>query len=126
MLNNPFLNSHIALADADICCSEVSWNAHPAFTGVALRHMVTSGHTQGRFSIHLVRVDPGCVLETHNHPDNWEFHSVVSGSARCELDGRITEYAAGVCGVMPQGVAHKVVAGDDGVFILATFVPALL
>jgi len=125
-MENPFLHAHIALADDDMCCGNMVWNKHPVFAGVSLRHMVTGKETDGRFSAHLVRVDPGCALESHSHAENWEFHSVISGTARCEVAGRMTGYAPGVCGVMPQGVAHRVVAGDEEVYILATFVPAML
>lgn len=126
MKTNPFLNAHVALPDMDVCCDGMTWNPHSVFAGVCLRHLVTGKETCGQFSAHLVRVEPGCALESHCHADNWEFHSVLSGSARCEVAGRTTEYGPGVCGVMPQGASHRVVAGDEGVYILATFVPAML
>ncbi len=126
MLNNPFLSGHVALAATDVCCEDVAWNRHPAFAGVSLRHLVTGSETQGQFSTHMVRVEPGCVLDTHRHGGCWEFHAVVAGNARCELADRKTEYGPGVCGVIPQDMPHRVVAGEHGVYILATFVPALL
>lgn len=126
MQNNPFVSGTIVLAEEDMPCTGMAWNQHPTFAGVRMRHMITGADTQGRFSVHLVWVEPGCSLETHRHEGNWEFHTVVQGSACCELAGRTTAYAPGVCGVIPMDTPHGVTAGEGGVCILATFVPALV
>lgn len=102
------------------------WQAHPAFKGVHLKALVTGSRTQGKFSAHLVRIEPGCSIGLHDHPDHWELHEVVDGAGTCSLAGRDVAYEPGVCEVMPQGEKHSVAAGEKGLKLLAKFVPALL
>jgi quercetin dioxygenase-like cupin family protein len=105
---------------------ELSWHAHPVFAGVALKHLVTAAQTGGRFSAHLVRLEPGAEIGDHVHESSWELHEVAAGSGRCLLGGRPIDYAPGVAAVLPQDVPHSVRAGRDGLRLLAKFVPALL
>ncbi len=102
------------------------WNRHPAFEGVYMKAVVTGGETDGKFSAHLVRIEPGCAIGLHDHPKNWELHEVVDGVGVCELDGKILDYVPGASGVMPQRVEHTVKAGEKGLKLLAKFVPALI
>ncbi|WP_461211191.1 cupin domain-containing protein [Desulfocurvus sp. DL9XJH121] len=101
------------------------WNAHPAFAGVSLKDLVLGADTQGRFSCHLVRVEPGCVLKDHAHPEQTELHQVAAGAAVCIVDGNELAYRPGEMAVMPQGVRHSVTAGPRGVTLVATFSPPL-
>jgi quercetin dioxygenase-like cupin family protein len=116
----------VAGADAEASAADAPWNAHPAFAGVSLKHLVTSADTDGRFSAHLVRLDPGAEIGDHTHETNWELHEVAGGSGTCLLADRAIDYAPGVAAVLPRGVRHSVRAGRDGLRLLAKFVPALL
>jgi len=101
------------------------FEAHPAFAGVRLRHIVVGTDTHGAFSSHIVEVDPGCALRMHRHPDQDEQHTVLGGSGRLTLEGGTREYAPGMIAVMPRGHEHEVVAGPAGILLLATFSPPL-
>jgi quercetin dioxygenase-like cupin family protein len=98
---------------------------HPAFKGVRLRHVVVGAGTHGGFSSHVVQVGPGCALHAHRHPDQDEQHVVLRGGGRLTLDGEARDYAPGTIAVMPRGHEHEVVAGPDGLLLLATFAPPL-
>jgi len=99
---------------------------HAKFDGVALKHLVTGQSTEGRVSVHLVRVESGCALDTHTHPGQVEIHQVIEGSGKCQIGDDPLVYQPGVIGVVPAGVPHKVVAGSNGLFMLSTFSPALV
>lgn len=102
------------------------WRPHPAFEGVALKHLVAGADTGGALSCHMVRVQPGCRLAQHVHETQGELHEVVSGSGRAEAAGATLDYAPGVVAVIPSGTPHSVTAGPDGLVLLAKFFPALL
>jgi quercetin dioxygenase-like cupin family protein len=106
--------------------ADLPWHPHPAFAGVALKHLVTGDGTGGAFSAHLVRLEPGAEIGEHVHETNWELHEVAGGSGECLLEARSIPYEPGRIAVMPQGAAHRVRAGRDGLCLLAKFVPALL
>ena len=101
------------------------FSPHPAFKGVSLRDMVTGTDTHGGFSSHVVRVEAGCALTNHRHPDQDEQHLVLRGSGRLELEGKARDYLPGTIAVMPRGHEHAVTAGPDGILLLATFTPPL-
>jgi len=121
----PLALSRVALADRDHTPASGDWRPHPKFPGVAMRQLAGGPDTGGAYSLHQVRIDPGCAIETHIHPDNDESHLVLSGHGTCAIAGRETAYDPGVCGVLPKGVEHRVGAGTETLYILATFVPAL-
>lgn len=104
----------------------LSWQDHPAFAGVRLRHLVTAADTQGQLSCHIVRLDPGASLAGHVHDGQWELHEVVCGSGTAALAGRKADCAPGVTAVIPRGTPHAVTAGEQGLCLLAKFFPALL
>lgn len=103
----------------------IPWLPHPAFAGVWMKHLVCGAETDGRLSCHLVRVEPGCRLESHVHAAQLELHEVVAGSGQAQAQGKAMAYAPGVMAVIPQGASHEVLAGAEGVWIRATFAPAL-
>jgi quercetin dioxygenase-like cupin family protein len=115
----------LALAAADRPLAAAAWVPHPKFPGVAMRAVALAADTGGAFSQHQVRVDPGCAIGDHTHPDHWESHLVLGGTGTVEIAGRRAAYAPGSLGVMPKGVVHRVGAGSEILYILATFVPAL-
>jgi len=103
-----------------------AWNPSPAFPGVALKHLVTGRESDGRFSLHLVRLDPGAEIGRHVHEGSWELHQVIQGSGLLLLDGREIPYQPGMATPLPQGEPHAVRAGADGLGLLAVFAPPLL
>ncbi|MEF2144574.1 MAG: cupin domain-containing protein [Desulfovibrionaceae bacterium] len=102
------------------------WNAHPAFAGVELKHLVTGADTQGATSLHVVRVAPGCSIGEHVHSPQWELHEVLAGSGECFMDGLGVAYAPGVTRILPPDRPHEVRAGKEGLHLLAVFAPALV
>lgn len=102
------------------------WNPHPKFEGVFLKHLVTGSDTGGRMSLHHVRVYPGCMIGDHAHAGQVEIHDVLSGEGTCTLAGKEIPYTPGVMGIMPADTVHRVVAGDRGLLLLATFSPPLV
>lgn len=106
--------------------SQVDYAPHKKFAGVYMLHLVTGEQTEGRFSSHLIKVDPSCMLDVHVHPEQIEVHQVVQGTAECQIGDTHLSYAPGVVAVIPQNVPHKVEAGSEGLYMLAQFTPALL
>ena len=101
------------------------WNNHPAFAGVALKHLITGKDTDGKFSCHIVRIDTGCEIGTHIHEGKWELHEVVKGKGYCLLENEKVDYDAGIVTAIPADLPHSVVA-EEQLYLLAKFVPALL
>jgi len=114
----------MVLAEADRTPDAAAWTPHPKFPGVSLRTLVSGGDTGGTYSQHEVRVDPGCAIADHVHSGQWEAHLVLSGTGTAAIAGREAAYAPGVVGVMPADTVHRVGAGAETLYILATFVPA--
>ena len=115
----------ITIPGKTIQAQDINWAEHPTFKGVYLKHLVRGELTNGQMSCHMVRVDPGCSLESHIHAEQWELHEVITGSGVCSLNGSELPYGAGQVTVIPSGVPHAVTAGDDGLVLLAKFFPAL-
>jgi len=104
----------------------LDWNQHPAFSGVSLKHLITAKDTDGKFSAHLVRLEPKAQIGDHVHETQWELHEVAEGSGHLMLNGRRISYEPGVAAILPENTPHMVQAGEDGLEILAKFIPALL
>lgn len=105
---------------------EVPWTPNAKFKGVWLKHLITAKDTEGTFSVHLVRVEAGCEIGDHIHTTQWELHEVVEGDGMGVLDGQEIRYQPGVLVPVPVGMLHKVVAGEQDLYLMAKFVPALL
>ena len=105
---------------------DLAWNQHPAFPGVALKHLLTGADTDGRMSLHLVRLEPGATIGEHVHEKSWELHQVSGGSGELLLDGRTVAYHPGVAAALPENEPHAVRAGEHGLRLIATFSPPLL
>lgn len=125
ILFSAFDNGVVTGPDFDTRAGDLEWLPHPVFTGVFLKHLVTGGDTDGRFSVHLVRLEPGAEIGRHVHETSWELHEVVHGSGQCRLLDRDREYRRGVVAMMPESEPHSVQAGPDGLCMFAKFVPAL-
>ena len=121
-----FAHGKVHSVHNNIEAKTLDFTPHKTFAGVALKHLVRGAETENRVSCHLVKVEPGCCLNNHVHADNLEIHEVVSGSGTFEIGTNTGAYDVGSVGVIPMGIPHKVIAGPDGLFILATFSPALL
>jgi quercetin dioxygenase-like cupin family protein len=121
-----FANGAINYRDRIDNASQIDWMEHPTFQGVYLKHLIKGAETLGQLSCHLVKVDPGCALLDHMHDPQWELHEVIEGEGICTLDQREVRYYPGQMAMIPQGTHHQVVAGDDGLLMLAKFFPALV
>ncbi len=115
----------LLLPDAMTCFKAVSWSKHPAFEGVELKHIITSEKTGGQFSFHLVRIAPNKKIGNHIHEKQLETHEVISGTGVCVNNGTELSYEPGVISIFPIGVPHEVIAGRDGLYLFAKFMPAL-
>lgn len=104
---------------------ELSWYDHPKFSGVRLKDVVRKDETGESMSCHLVQVEPGCELGLHRHDSSMELHQVLKGEGQCKLGERIVGYRPGCITVIPPATPHHVTAGDQGLWILASFVPPL-
>lgn len=109
-----------------IQASQLPWNAHPTCQGVALKHLITGGSTQGQLSCHLVRIEAGCEIREHTHPDKLELHEVLHGQGHTFLAEQAIPYQPGTAVVIPANTPHRVLAGDQGLYLLAKFTPALV
>ncbi|MEN6391612.1 MAG: cupin domain-containing protein [Syntrophomonas sp.] len=105
---------------------DIAWSEHTVSKGVFLKHIVRGEDTGGALSCHLVRVNPGELLDTHIHNGKLEIHQVLEGQGIAQVGDRTMDYKAGSVNVIPADMEHQVKAGPEGVFILATFSPALL
>ena len=115
----------LLLPDAAVSFDAIPWSKHPAFEGVELKHTITSEKTDGQFSFHLVRIAPNKKIGNHIHENQLETHEVISGTGVCINNGVELSYEAGVISIFPMGVPHEVIAGDDGLYLFAKFIPAL-
>ena len=106
--------------------TDMPWNEHPKYQGVALKHLITAKDSDGKFSSHLVRVNHGCEIGNHIHEGKWELHEVLRGRGKCSIDQKEVDYRAGVMATIPADIPHVVAATESDLYILAKFVPALL
>ncbi|RQW81340.1 MAG: cupin domain-containing protein [Geobacter sp.] len=119
-------NGSTTYKDRDEEVGTIPWNEHPKFKGVFLKHIVKGIDTEGMLSCHMVRIESNAVLENHIHENQWELHEVIEGEARFVLESKETVYCPGRIGIIPKGTKHKVVAGKNGLILLAKFFPALM
>jgi len=106
--------------------ASLKWNAHPTFKGVSLKHLIKGEETNSKFSCHLVKVEKGCEIGEHIHEGKWELHEIVGGSGKGILAEKEILYTIGVSTVIPEGIKHRVIAGEEDLYIMAKFVPALV
>ncbi|MDE7307313.1 MAG: cupin domain-containing protein [Lachnospiraceae bacterium] len=115
----------LLLPDATVAFDTLPWSKHPTFEGVELKHIITSERTGGQFSFHLVRIAEGKKIGSHIHEKQLETHEVISGTGICVNNGVELPYKAGIISIFPVGVPHEVIAGPDGLYLFAKFMPAL-
>ncbi|MCX5811811.1 MAG: cupin domain-containing protein [Proteobacteria bacterium] len=119
-------NGSATYMDREEMMGEIPWNQHPVFKGVFLKHIVKGTDTEGMLSCHMVRIDPNAILEEHAHENQWELHEVIEGNGKFVLESKETPYHPGRMGIIPKGTKHKVMAGENGLILLAKFFPALV
>lgn len=115
----------LLLPDATVNFDAIPWSKHPASPGVELKHIITSEKTNGQFSFHLVRIAPNKKIGNHIHEKQLETHEVICGAGVCVNNGAKLSYEAGIISIFPIGVPHEVIAGEDGLYLFAKFMPAL-
>ena len=119
------LSANINYSDKQDKIDALVWNAHPTFKGVYLKHLILGKETENQLSSHIVKVEPNCILDTHQHDRKIEVHEVVGGNGTMFLDKKEISYSVGQICVIPANMPHKVVAGKDGLYLFAKFTPAL-
>ena len=72
----------------------------------------------------MVRIAPGKAIKNHIHETQLETHEVIAGFGTCINDGEELKYEAGVISIIPAKIPHEVVAGEDGLYLFAKFMPA--
>ena len=112
--------------DNEKIIDDLPWNPHASFKGVYLKHLITGKDTDDKLSYHIVKIEPESMLDTHLHDGKIEIHQVVAGSGKMDLDGKEIDYSQGQICIIPANTPHKVLAGKEGLYILATFTPALI
>ncbi|MFH0834104.1 MAG: cupin domain-containing protein [Patescibacteria group bacterium] len=125
MQDDVFENGKIIIGESEISVSEIQWQPHPKFEGVWMKHLIKGDKTGEQISSHIVKFEPGKLIDTHAHTENLEVQEVISGTAKGIIGAKEINYQPGTILVIPAGIPHKVVAGSEGVVILAKFTPAL-
>jgi quercetin dioxygenase-like cupin family protein len=126
MNENEINNGVLCIHGETLNIEEFTWNEHQAFKGVFLKHLITGETTDNQLSCHLVKINPDCTIGNHIHTGKTELHEIVSGSGQCFIEQTKYEYKKGVVGYIPADKNHSVIAGSEGLFLLAKFFPALL
>ena len=67
----------LLLPDVTVKFDAIPWSKHPTFEGVELKAIITSEHTDGEFSFHLVRIAPNQKIDNHIHEKQLETHEVI-------------------------------------------------
>lgn len=119
-------NGLIIVGGRNVAVKGLPWNAHPKYEGTFVKDLVTGKDTGGSFSCHLIRMAAGSVIEDHVHEGKNELNEVIGGSGMGFLDGAPTPFEPGVVVVIPGGRSHSLMAGSEGLYFLAKFIPALL
>ena len=115
----------LSLAGETIHFENLPWVSHPVFSGVRLKHIITSKETAGAFSYHLVVIDPEKRMGLHCHEQQVETHEIIAGSGVCRNKEAEYPYFPGVISLFEKATQHEVIAGEDGLFLFAKFFPPL-
>ena len=117
-------NGKLFILGKEVDFSSIPWVHHAKFEGVALKHIITAKDTNGDYSYHLVKIEPQKAIGLHIHETQIETHEVMEGYGICNTMGQEVVYDVGTVAIMPIGVEHEILAGDEGMFLLAKFFPA--
>lgn len=124
-LYDEFENGRIKVGNKVLEFESISWNEHKDFEGVELKHIITGDITNQQFSYHLVKIEPNKEIGFHIHENQLETHEVISGTGEAINHGEKVKYSPGVVAIFEKGISHKVVAGENGLYIFAKFMPSL-
>jgi quercetin dioxygenase-like cupin family protein len=116
----------IVCLEHEMNAAHLRWNAHPMYKGVMLKHLITGESTNSQLSCHLVKIQAGCEIGEHVHADKLELHEVLSGHGKGILVNKEILYLAGTSVIIPANEPHKVIAGEEDMYLLAKFTPALV
>lgn len=119
-------NGKLLLPEKTISFKDIPWSKHPTFEGVELKHLLTSKETNGEFSYHLVKIAPNKKIGSHIHETQLETHEVIAGSGICINSEKEFISESGSISIFPMKVPHEIIAGKDGLYLFAKFIPALL
>lgn len=119
-------NGKLLLPKKIISFKDIPWSKHPTFEGVELKHLLSSKETNGEFSYHLVKIAPNKKIGSHIHETQLETHEVIAGSGICINSKKEFIYESGSISIFPMKVPHEIIAGKDGLYLFAKFIPALL
>lgn len=115
----------LVLPNVRVVFGDIAWYEHPCFEGVELKNIVTAENTNGLFSFHIVRIAPNKRIGLHIHEKQTETHEVIAGEGICINNGVELHYEAGTVSVFPMKIPHEVIAGENGLYLFAKFIPAL-
>lgn len=116
----------LKLPDITITFRDIPWCKHPTFEGVELKHIITSKESDGQFSYHLVRIAPNKKIGIHVHQEQLETHEIIAGTGICVNNGNSINYEPGVISILPMNLPHEVTADEEGLYLFAKFIPALV
>lgn len=120
-----FEKGKMFLNGQEVDFASIPWSPHTKFEGVALKHLITAKDTDGTFSYHLVKIEPQKKIGMHIHETQLETHEVVAGKGICKSKELELSYEIGNIGVFSAGIEHEIIAGDEGLYIFAKFLPSL-
>lgn len=120
-----FNNGILALPNYEKSFKTIEWSKHPTFDGVELKHILTSKHTNGKFSYHLIRIAPNKSIKNHIHKTQLETHEIIVGTGTCINNNSKLSYRSGTISIFPAGIPHEVIANEEGLCFFAKFFPAL-
>lgn len=122
MLHTPLIDR---LAGADRPAdTRPTFTPHPVFAGVELARLVGPADGGGTLATLLVSLAPGARMAPHRHDHQTEQHLVLAGSGRIVTETTERAYAPGSLFVIAENLEHSVIAGEDGMVLLAVFTPA--
>lgn len=118
------VDGKLLLPEGSIKFDNIPWSKHPTFEGIELKNIITAKQTGGQFSFHLVHIAPNKKIGNHVHKEQLETHEVIAGSGICINNGVELTYETGVISFFCKDYPHEVIAGPDGLYLFAKFMPA--
>jgi len=123
---NEFDNGKLYIDNLEEYIKDKEWHPHSTFSGVFLKHLITGDDTEKKISCHLVKIEAGCEIGYHTHETQLELHEIVEGKGICQIDTQSIDYYPGVITKIDKKINHRVVAGENDLYLFAKFIPALL
>ena len=121
-LFSQFDNGTLLAGETTYALAEHPWQPHKEYPGVFLKTLVSTEHTGGLCTCHMVRIEADHAILLHTHPGSLELHEVLQGSGICYMNNMATPYKPGTVGVIPANTPHEVKADGSGLWLFAKFV----